>query len=131
MNTKTEDHYSQYGFSQKVVDDARESLIDYLIGAAEEIRDIAEESETAHIEEQLGEHLPADWLDTYEVSDSSLFSAAVAHITEVATPDDPAVSENDILDLYRAGPVWVVETIRASLAVGEDLANEELAAEDD
>jgi hypothetical protein len=98
---------------------------------AEEIRDIAEESETAHIEEQLGEHLPADWLDTYEVSDSSLFSAAVFHITEVATPDDPAVSDNDILDLYRAGPVWVVETIRGSLAVGEDLANEELAAEDD
>jgi hypothetical protein len=131
MNTKTEEYYSQYGYSQKVVDDARESLIDYLIGAAEEIRDIAEESETAHIEEQLGEHLPADWLDTYEVSDSSLFSAAVFHITEVATPDDPAVSDNDILDLYRAGPVWVVETIRGSLAVGEDLANEELAAEDD
>jgi hypothetical protein len=137
MNTKTaktEKYYNQYGFSKKVVDDAQESLIDYLIGAAEEIRDIAEEAEIDHLEVQLGEHLPANWLETHDVSDWSLFTAAVCHLTEHTedtNPNDPAASENNILDLYRAGPVWVVETIRGSLAVGEDLANEELAAEDD
>jgi hypothetical protein len=56
-------------------------------------------------------------LDTYELSDSSLFNAAVKCCFDSANSlGCPNEGEKNMIDLYRAGPEWVAETIRRSFA---------------
>ncbi len=104
-------------FTEKAINDAREEMTDYLINAAEEIQETAEDLEIDHLYDQLGEHLPDNWLDTYELSDSSLFNAAVKCCFDSANSlGCPNAGEKSMIDLYRAGPEWVAETIRRSFA---------------